>query len=55
MLPALLSARYRIGLMYFAPRYIVGSTTIWSGASYIYTKDVVKILSSEERARRGKP
>ena len=36
-------------------RYVVGSTTVWSGASYIYTKDAVKILSSEERKRRGKP
>ena len=36
-------------------RYIVGSTTIWSGASYIYTKDAVKILGSGERQRRGKP
>lgn len=36
-------------------RYIVGSTTVWSGASYVYTKDAVKILSAEERTRRGKP
>lgn len=36
-------------------RYVVGSTTIWSGASYIYTKDAVKILTSEERTKRGKP
>jgi cardiolipin synthase (CMP-forming) len=25
----------------------VATTTIWSGASYIYTKDAVKILSQE--------
>ena len=26
-------------------RYVVATTTIWSGASYIYSKDAVKILS----------
>jgi cardiolipin synthase len=25
-------------------RYTCAATTIWSGASYIYTKDAVKIL-----------
>lgn len=29
-------------------RYLVATTTIWSGASYIYTKDAVKILSQED-------
>jgi cardiolipin synthase (CMP-forming) len=29
-------------------RYLVATTTIWSGASYIYTKDAVKILSQEQ-------
>ncbi|KAL9040410.1 MAG: hypothetical protein Q9180_001925 [Flavoplaca navasiana] len=28
--------------------YIVGTTTVWSGASYIYTKDAVKILTSRK-------
>lgn len=28
-------------------RYLVATTTIWSGASYIYTKDAVKILSQD--------
>ncbi|TQN72644.1 Global transcription regulator sge1 [Colletotrichum shisoi] len=27
-------------------QYIVATTTVWSGASYIYTKDAVKILTS---------
>ena len=26
-------------------RYVVATTTIWSGASYIYSKDAVKILT----------
>lgn len=30
-------------------RYIVATTTIWSGASYIYSKDAVKILSQEKK------
>ncbi|EEH41285.2 phosphatidyl synthase [Paracoccidioides lutzii Pb01] len=29
-------------------QYIVAGTTIWSGASYIYSKDAVRILTSEE-------
>jgi cardiolipin synthase len=28
-------------------RYVVATTTVWSGASYIYTKDAVKILNQE--------
>ncbi|OLN81530.1 Cardiolipin synthase (CMP-forming) [Colletotrichum chlorophyti] len=30
-------------------QYIVATTTIWSGASYIYTKDAVKILSAPKK------
>jgi cardiolipin synthase len=29
-------------------RYVVATTTIWSGASYIYSKDAVKILTPQE-------
>ncbi|TVY49891.1 putative CDP-alcohol phosphatidyltransferase class-I family protein [Lachnellula occidentalis] len=29
-------------------QYLVATTTIWSGASYIYTKDAVKILSQDD-------
>jgi len=32
-------------------QYLVATTTIWSGASYIYTKDAVKILSQD--VKRG--
>lgn len=31
-----------------AMQYLVATTTIWSGASYIYTKDAVKILRPED-------
>lgn len=28
-------------------QYVVATTTVWSGASYVYSKDAVKILSSD--------
>jgi len=30
-------------------RCLVATTTVWSGASYIYTKDAVKILGRDEQ------
>lgn len=33
-------------------QYTVAVTTVWSGASYIYSKDVVKILNQEEKKGR---
>jgi cardiolipin synthase len=30
-------------------RYVVATTTIWSGASYVYSKDAVKILSDAKK------
>ena len=32
----------------FSARYVVATTTIWSGASYIYSKDAVKILTQPQ-------
>ncbi|KAM3433630.1 hypothetical protein MY4824_005856 [Beauveria thailandica] len=32
-------------------QYIVATTTIWSGASYVYTKDAVKILSAPNKQK----
>ncbi|KAI1060607.1 hypothetical protein LB506_007291 [Fusarium annulatum] len=32
-------------------QYVVAATTIWSGASYIYTKDAVKILNKQNSKR----
>jgi len=37
-----------------AMQYLVATTTVWSGASYIYTKDAVKIVSQEERSHKEK-
>ncbi|MCJ1434058.1 hypothetical protein MMC27_003424 [Xylographa pallens] len=34
-------------------QYLVATTTIWSGASYLYTKDAVKILTPEESEQRA--
>ena len=35
-------------------RYLVAATTVWSGASYVYSKDAVKILNEEEREEKSK-
>ncbi|CCU77336.1 crd1/Cardiolipin synthase [Blumeria hordei DH14] len=32
-------------------QYLVATTTIWSGASYIYSRDAVKILTSTSKAK----
>ncbi|KKZ68097.1 CDP-diacylglycerol-glycerol-3-phosphate 3-phosphatidyltransferase [[Emmonsia] crescens] len=34
-------------------QYVVAGTTVWSGASYIYSKDAVKILTAEEIENRA--
>lgn len=36
-----------------AMQYLVATTTVWSGASYIYTKDAVKILNQEDTRKDG--
>ncbi|KEZ44880.1 hypothetical protein SAPIO_CDS3014 [Scedosporium apiospermum] len=33
--------------------YVVAATTVWSGASYIYTKDAVKILNQPTKGKTG--
>ena len=30
----------------------MATTTVWSGASYIYTKDAVKILNQDEARKK---
>ncbi|KAF4120268.1 cardiolipin synthase (CMP-forming) [Geosmithia morbida] len=37
-----------------ASQYLVAATTIWSGASYVYTKDAVKILNRPEPGEKQK-
>ncbi|EPE29925.1 hypothetical protein GLAREA_01085 [Glarea lozoyensis ATCC 20868] len=36
-------------------QYLVATTTIWSGLSYIYTKDAVKILNKENKSPPAPP
>ncbi|KAH6684449.1 cardiolipin synthetase [Halenospora varia] len=36
-------------------QYLVATTTIWSGASYIYTKDAVKILNQDNKSHDETP
>ncbi|KAF4629393.1 hypothetical protein G7Y89_g8753 [Cudoniella acicularis] len=38
-----------VGAAMTAMQYLVATTTIWSGASYVYTKDAVKILTQESK------
>jgi len=33
-------------------RYLVAGTTIWSGLSYVFSNNAVKILSKEEVQKR---
>lgn len=35
-------------------RYTVAVTTVWSGASYVYSKDAVKILSQKDAQGKEK-
>jgi cardiolipin synthase (CMP-forming) len=34
-------------------RYVVAATTVWSGASYVYSKDAVKILNKDKPQGKG--
>lgn len=42
-----------MGLGLTVMQYIVATTTIWSGASYVYSKDAVKILSDAKEAKKA--
>jgi cardiolipin synthase len=34
-------------------QYVVAATTVWSGASYVYSKDAVKILNKDQSKGKG--
>lgn len=36
----------------FVSRYVVAATTVWSGASYIFSKDAVKILNQAAKKKK---
>ncbi|KAH8683041.1 CDP-alcohol phosphatidyltransferase-domain-containing protein [Tricladium varicosporioides] len=44
-----------VSSMMSAMQYLVATTTIWSGASYIYTKDAVKILNQDNKSPNDTP
>lgn len=55
-LPLLTGYGEWIGPATVGAQYLVAGTTIWSGLSYVYTKDAVKILTQEdidERRRKA--
>ncbi|KAI1826164.1 hypothetical protein F4861DRAFT_537277 [Xylaria intraflava] len=37
-----------------ALQYLVATTTVWSGLSYVFSKDAVRILSSEKKEKKPK-
>lgn len=36
-------------------RYLVATTTVWSGLSYVFSKDAVRILSESKESKEQKP
>ncbi|TAQ85647.1 hypothetical protein B7494_g6032 [Chlorociboria aeruginascens] len=44
-----------VSVAMMAMQYLVATTTVWSGASYIYTKDAVKILSQDDGRKKEQP
>lgn len=47
---ALLGGPYDLSPALTVMQYVVAVTTVWSGASYIYSKDAVKILTKKSKA-----
>lgn len=41
---------YEVGTAMMVFQYLVATTTVWSGASYVYSKDAVKILYQKKEA-----
>lgn len=33
-------------------RYLVAATTVWSGLSYVFSKDAVRILSQKDKRKK---
>ena len=47
VLPEALVAAWQLNQGFEVFQYVVTGTTVWSGASYLYSKDAVKILTQE--------
>jgi cardiolipin synthase len=45
VLPEALVAAWQLNQGFEVFQYVVAGTTVWSGASYLYSKDAVKILT----------
>jgi cardiolipin synthase len=43
---------YEVGTAMMALQCVVAATTVWSGASYVYSKDAVKILYKKEEENK---
>ena len=54
VLPEAVIAAWHLNQGFEMFQYLVAGTTVWSGASYLYSKDAVKILTQEEIDRRMK-
>jgi len=52
VLPAGLVEAWHLAAGFELFQYLVAGTTVWSGASYAYSKDAFKILDQEEIERR---
>ena len=48
VLPEAFVATWHLAQGFESFQYVVAGTTVWSGASYLYSKDAVKILTQEE-------
>lgn len=54
VVPAAMVEAWHLAVGFVGFQYLVAATTVWSGASYVYSKDAVKILThSEIEARTG--
>jgi cardiolipin synthase len=54
VLPEAVIAAWHLNQGFEMFQYLVAGTTVWSGASYLYSKDAVKILTREEIDQRMK-
>jgi cardiolipin synthase len=54
VLPEAVIAAWHLNQGFEMFQYLVAGTTVWSGASYLYSKDAVKILTQEEIDQRVK-
>jgi cardiolipin synthase len=43
---------WEVGTAMTAFQYLVATTTVWSGASYVYSKDAVKILYQKKEEEK---